>query len=107
MRDEMRFFTLITVKSQWYSKDFRAGSYFPGGSSAELLASNHEVQLVGDGAIRYADHFKDLRSRAVEPGLAFPSASSLVQLVRQSSSRRFVKPSELKPLYLRKPDIGD
>ena len=74
--------------------------------SAELLASNHEVQLVGDGAIRYSDHFKDLKGvDPAEPGLAFPSASSLVQLAHAKALREdFVKPSELKPLYLRKPD---
>ena len=74
--------------------------------SAELLASNHEVQLGGDGAIRYSDHFKDLKGvDPAEPGLAFPSASSLVQLAHAKALREdFVKPSELKPLYLRKPD---
>ena len=74
--------------------------------SAELLATNDEVQLVGDGAIRYADHFKDLKGvEPAEPGLAFPSASSLVQLAHAKALREdFIKPSELKPLYLRKPD---
>ena len=106
MRDEMRFFTLITVKSQVVFKGFPSRRLFPEDLSAELLASNHEVQLVGDGAIRYADHFKDLKGvEPAEPGLAFPSASSLVQLAHAKALREdFVKPSELKPLYLRKPD---
>jgi tRNA threonylcarbamoyladenosine biosynthesis protein TsaB len=74
--------------------------------SAELLASSDEVQLVGDGAIRYAGHFNDLKGvEPAEPGLAFPSASSLVQLAHAKALREdFIKPSELKPLYLRKPD---
>jgi tRNA threonylcarbamoyladenosine biosynthesis protein TsaB len=65
-----------------------------------------EAQLVGDGAIRYADHFNDLKGvEPAEPGLAFPSASSLVQLAHAKALREdFIKPSELKPLYLRKPD---
>jgi tRNA threonylcarbamoyladenosine biosynthesis protein TsaB len=74
--------------------------------SAELLATSDEAQLVGDGAIRYADHFNDLKGvEPAEPGLAFPSASSLVQLAHAKALREdFIKPSELKPLYLRKPD---
>lgn len=78
----------------------------PGDLSAELLASSDEVQLVGDGAIRYADLFNDLKGvEPAEPGLAFPSASSLVQLAHAKALREdFIKPSELKPLYLRKPD---
>ena len=74
--------------------------------SAELQAQKNETLLVGDGALRYADHFSDLkRVEAAEPGLAYPSAASLVQLAHAKALREdFVNPSELKPLYLRKPD---
>ncbi|GIS55782.1 MAG: hypothetical protein Ct9H90mP30_4670 [Actinomycetota bacterium] len=103
----MRYFTLIIVKFLAGYKEFLSQRFSsPEDLSAELLASNDEVQLVGDGAIRYADHFKDLKGvEPAEPGLAFPSASSLVQLAHAKALREdFVKPSELKPLYLKKPD---
>ncbi|HJM99912.1 MAG TPA: tRNA (adenosine(37)-N6)-threonylcarbamoyltransferase complex dimerization subunit type 1 TsaB [Acidimicrobiales bacterium] len=74
--------------------------------SAELQAQGNETLMVGDGAIRYADQFENLRGvEPAEPGLAYPSASSLVQLAHAKALREdFVNPSELKPLYLRKPD---
>ncbi|HJM28420.1 MAG: tRNA (adenosine(37)-N6)-threonylcarbamoyltransferase complex dimerization subunit type 1 TsaB [Acidimicrobiales bacterium] len=74
--------------------------------SAELQAQGTETLMVGDGALRYADHFDNLRGvESAEPGLAYPSASSLVQLAHAKALREdFVNPSELKPLYLRKPD---
>ncbi len=74
--------------------------------SAELQAQGVEALMVGDGAIRYHQHFNSLRGvEPAEPGLAYPSASSLVQLAHAKALREdFVNSSELKPLYLRKPD---
>jgi tRNA threonylcarbamoyladenosine biosynthesis protein TsaB len=73
---------------------------------SELVASGDEALMVGDGAIRYADVFADLdRVEIGDRGLAYPSASSLVQLAHPQALREeFVPPWELKPLYLRTPD---
>ncbi len=40
-----------------------------------------------------------------EPGVAYPSAASLVELAHARALREdFVNPWELEPVYLRKPD---
>jgi tRNA threonylcarbamoyladenosine biosynthesis protein TsaB len=82
----------------------RVGS--PDDLASEILACGEECILVGDGARRYHDIFDGLaRVEIVDEGLAFPSASSLVQLAHAQALReQFVKPWELAPLYLRKPD---
>ncbi|HEX9995108.1 MAG TPA: tRNA (adenosine(37)-N6)-threonylcarbamoyltransferase complex dimerization subunit type 1 TsaB [Acidimicrobiales bacterium] len=73
---------------------------------SELVASGDEVLMVGDGAIRYADRFEELdRVEIADKGLAYPSASSLVQLAHPRALREeFQPPWELQPLYLRTPD---
>ena len=78
----------------------------PDDVASELLASGSEILLVGDGALKYAEVFAGLNKVEVaEQGLAYPNAASLVQLAHARALREeFVKPSELKPLYLRKPD---
>lgn len=78
----------------------------PDDLASELLASREECLLVGDGALRYAEVFEGLaRVEIAEQGLAYPSASSLVQLAHAQALReQFVKPWDLRPLYLRKPD---
>lgn len=78
----------------------------PDDLASELLASGEEVLLVGDGARRYADVFAGLQKTEIaEQGLAHPSAASLVQLAHARALREeFVKPWELRPIYLRIPD---
>jgi tRNA threonylcarbamoyladenosine biosynthesis protein TsaB len=78
----------------------------PDDLASELLASRQECLLVGDGAIRYREVFDgQTRVEIGEQGLAYPSASSLVQLAHAQALREdFVRPWELRPLYLRKPD---
>jgi tRNA threonylcarbamoyladenosine biosynthesis protein TsaB len=73
---------------------------------SELQATGEEVLAVGDGALRYREQLEDLRKVEIgEAGIAFPSASSLVQLAHARALREdFVKPWELEPLYLRKAD---
>ena len=73
---------------------------------SDLLATGEDVLLVGDGAIRYADRFHELlRVEIVDRGLAQPSARSLVQLAHARALREdWVRPWELAPIYLRKPD---
>ena len=74
--------------------------------ASELLARSEDAVLVGDGALRHAEFFSGLRGvEAAEPGLAYPTAASLVQLAHAKALREeFVAPSELEPVYLRKPD---
>lgn len=78
----------------------------PDDLASELLAANQEVLLVGDGARRYAEVFSGLQKIDIaEQGLAHPSAASLVQLAHARALREeFVKPWELRPIYLRVPD---
>ena len=73
----------------------------------ELLATGQDVLAVGDGAIRYADDLHDLtRVEVCEAGLAYPLASSLVQLAHARALREeWVQPWELQPFYLRKADV--
>lgn len=81
----------------------------PDDLSSELLAMGEDCVLVGDGALRYAEHFHGLRGvEPAEPGLAHPRADSLVQLAHAKAMREeFVAASELQPVYLRSPDVTE
>jgi tRNA threonylcarbamoyladenosine biosynthesis protein TsaB len=70
------------------------------------MASGEDCLLVGDGAVRYRDRFEGLtKVEAADSGLAYPTASSLVQLAHARALREeWVQPWELEPLYLRAPD---
>ncbi len=74
--------------------------------ASELVARGEEVLMVGDGARRYADLYRPLVGvELVEPELACPSARSLVELAHAQALREeWVRPWELAPLYLRRPD---
>jgi len=74
--------------------------------ASELLAARDDILLVGDGALRYIEAFEGLdKVEVADQGLAYPSGSSLVQLAHAQALREeWVKPWELSPLYLRKPD---
>ena len=78
----------------------------PDDLSADLLAHGNEALLVGDGALRYSEIYAGLRGvEAAEPSIAYPSAASIVQLAHAKALREeFVTPTELEPVYLRKPD---
>jgi tRNA threonylcarbamoyladenosine biosynthesis protein TsaB len=78
----------------------------PGDLASDLVATGEDVLLVGDGALRYRDAFGDVDVvELTDQGLAHPSAASLVQLAHAQALREeFVQPSDLEPLYLRKPD---
>ncbi len=81
----------------------------PADLAGELLARSEDCVLVGDGALRYADEFSGLHGvEAAEPGLAHPTAASLVQLAHAKALREeFVPATELAPIYLRKPDAAE
>lgn len=78
----------------------------PDDLASELVASGEDSLLVGDGALRYREVFEGLHHVEIqEAGLAYPSAASLVMLAHAQALReQWVKPWDLKPLYLRKPD---
>jgi tRNA threonylcarbamoyladenosine biosynthesis protein TsaB len=70
------------------------------------MARGEEVLLVGDGARRYHEDFDAFAQVEItDAGLAHPSAQSLVQLAHAKALReQFHPPSEIEPLYLRRPD---
>ncbi|HVN50362.1 MAG TPA: tRNA (adenosine(37)-N6)-threonylcarbamoyltransferase complex dimerization subunit type 1 TsaB [Acidimicrobiales bacterium] len=78
----------------------------PDDLAGELLAAGEECLLVGDGALRYREVFDGFNKvDIVGEELAYPMASSLVMLAHAQALReQFVKPWELTPMYLRKPD---
>lgn len=84
--------------------EHRVGS--PDDLASELMASGEECLLVGDGAVRYREVFDGLKKcEIVEEGFSHPNASSLVLLAHARALReQWVKPWDLQPLYLRKPD---
>ncbi len=73
---------------------------------SELVARNEACLVVGDGALRYREHFEGVSGCELgDATSAHPSAASLVELAHPRALREeFVAPSELQPLYLRKSD---
>jgi tRNA threonylcarbamoyladenosine biosynthesis protein TsaB len=78
----------------------------PADLASEIVASGEDVLLVGDGALRYRSAFEGLsRVEFADQGFAHPSASSLVTLAHARALREeFVRPDQIFPVYLRKPD---
>ncbi len=78
----------------------------PGDLLADLVATNEEYLLVGDGALRYRDQLSDHGGlEFADEWLAHPSAAPLVQLAHARALREdWVNPWELEPIYLRRPD---
>jgi tRNA threonylcarbamoyladenosine biosynthesis protein TsaB len=77
--------------------------------ATELQAGGEEALVVGDGARRYADIFEPIKH--VELGTVggqYPSPADLVELAHPRALREeFVTPSELRAMYLRKPDADE
>lgn len=75
--------------------------------ASELLARGEDVLAVGDGALRHADRLCELSGvQVADPGLAHPSARTLVQLAHAIALREeFVAPEALQPVYLRAADV--
>ncbi|MGY6502780.1 MAG: tRNA (adenosine(37)-N6)-threonylcarbamoyltransferase complex dimerization subunit type 1 TsaB [Acidimicrobiales bacterium] len=78
----------------------------PDDLASEIIARGEESLLVGDGVLRYSDMFRGLsRVEIAERGLAYPTATALVQLAHARALReQWVNPWDLQPLYLRSPD---
>lgn len=79
----------------------------PDDLASEILAHSEDCLVVGDGALRYHEVFDGLRKvELADFGFAYPNASSLVQLAHAQALReQWVRPWEIAPLYLRKPDV--
>ncbi len=73
---------------------------------SDIVAEHDEVLLVGDGALHNHGVFENVSGVEIADNrLAFPSASSLVMLAHALALREeFVRPDQIKPLYLRRPD---
>ncbi|HUP85773.1 MAG TPA: tRNA (adenosine(37)-N6)-threonylcarbamoyltransferase complex dimerization subunit type 1 TsaB, partial [Acidimicrobiales bacterium] len=72
---------------------------------AELDVRREDVLLVGDGVVRYRETFESLRHAIHATDHPYPSAAALVHLAQPLALREeFVQPTELSPMYLRKPD---
>ena len=80
----------------------------PDDLASEILAHSEDCLVVGDGALRYHEVFDGLRKvELADFGFAHPNAASLVQLAHAQALReQWVRPWEIVPLYLRKPDVG-
>ena len=78
----------------------------PADLASELEAQGDETLVAGDGALRYAEVFRDLAQVELGTvGSAYPSASALVELAQPRVLREeFVHSSEIHPLYLRTAD---
>ena len=78
----------------------------PDDLASDLEASAAECLLVGDGALRYAEHFVgNDRIELGTAGAAYPSAAVLVELAHPRAIREdFVQPAEIEPMYLRTAD---
>ena len=86
-------------------RELLVGSEPAAGSRAGSRAAAATL-LAGDGAERYGPLFDGLNGlERVDSGLAHPSAASLVQLARAAAARQeFLRPEEVEPMYLRRPD---
>lgn len=78
----------------------------PADLASDLMATNDEVLLVGDGSLRHRAAFDGVtRVELADQGMAYPHAGSLVQLAHARALREdFVGPGAASPLYLRRPD---
>jgi tRNA threonylcarbamoyladenosine biosynthesis protein TsaB len=78
----------------------------PGDLVAAIEADGEPVLVVGDGAIAHGDVFGGADGvEMADDSFAHPSAGSLVALAHARALREeFVRPDEIEPLYLRRPD---
>lgn len=78
----------------------------PDDLAADVIAAGTECLMVGDGVVRYRDHFASISKVEIgDENVAWPSPSSLVALAHSRALREeFVQTYEIEPLYLRQPD---
>lgn len=78
----------------------------PANLRADIMADHAEVLLVGDGALHHHREFDDVSGVEIaDAAVAFPSAESLVMLAHAKALREeFVRPDQIEPMYMRRPD---
>jgi tRNA threonylcarbamoyladenosine biosynthesis protein TsaB len=79
----------------------------PDDLAGDLVARGSEVLLVGDGANLYRSQIAGAVTKVdfADQASPYPSAAPLVRLAHAKAMREdWVQPSELEPMYLRKPD---
>lgn len=71
-----------------------------------IIAEGDEVLVVGDGVMHHRSTFESVRGVEIaDDAHGFPSAAALVNLAHARALREeFVRPDEIEPLYLRRPD---
>lgn len=86
------------------ASDYEVGA--PDDLVAELEARGEESLLCGDGALRFASAFADVKhAELAGPGHAAPSLSALAELaIARYQREEFCPPDDVLPLYLRKSD---
>ena len=72
-----------------------------------VRALAEDCLVVGDGGVRYAEFFHNVGGvELAREGFRYPTASSLVELAHMQALREeFVSLSDIKPIYLRAPDV--
>ncbi|MCC5950225.1 MAG: tRNA (adenosine(37)-N6)-threonylcarbamoyltransferase complex dimerization subunit type 1 TsaB [Nitriliruptoraceae bacterium] len=73
--------------------------------AAEIDAHGHEVLVVGDAVLRYAERLSETDAQLAGPDLAWPDAADLAELALPRFHREETHPPEaLRPMYLRQAD---
>ncbi|MDQ1508845.1 MAG: tRNA threonylcarbamoyladenosine biosynthesis protein TsaB [Actinomycetota bacterium] len=104
-RNELYYALYLTVPGGVQrASDYEVGS--PDDLAAELEARGEEALLCGDGALRFASVFDDVKGTELAgPAHAAPSLASLSELaIARYEREEFCAPDDVLPLYLRKSD---
>jgi tRNA threonylcarbamoyladenosine biosynthesis protein TsaB len=104
-RNEVYYALYLTVPGGVQrASEYEIGS--PDDLAAELEARGEESLLCGDGALRFASTFADLKGTELAgPAHAAPSLAALSELAAARFQREdFCAPDDVVPLYLRKSD---
>jgi tRNA threonylcarbamoyladenosine biosynthesis protein TsaB len=104
-RNELYYALYLTVPGGVQrASEYEVGS--PADLAAELEARGEEALLCGDGALRFASVFDDVKGTELAgPAHAAPSLASLSELaIARYEREEFCAPDDVLPLYLRKSD---
>jgi tRNA threonylcarbamoyladenosine biosynthesis protein TsaB len=104
-RNEIYYALYLTVPGGVQrASGYEVGS--PDDLAAELEARSEESLLCGDGALRFASIFEDVKGTELAgPAHAAPSLAALSELaIARYQREEFCAPDDVLPLYLRKSD---
>jgi tRNA threonylcarbamoyladenosine biosynthesis protein TsaB len=104
-REEIYYALYLTVPGGVQrASEYEVGS--PDDLAAELEARGEESLLCGDGALRFASTFADVKGTELAgPAHAAPSLAALSELaVGRYQREEFCGPDDVLPMYLRKSD---